>query len=295
MSINRILHGVSTLITVVDEHCCRQGTGFFYMQTVESDSEPQGSHWRQVGSIWLVTNRHILLTKLNDEEENVPKKLIFRLRRLEDEQLAWEPINLSTAELISRAKVHTDRSVDVAAIRIDDKITSMLGQVNDPESTQQGLAPFLGFGGIGNFNLPESAKVPIEVGGDVLVIGYPRGFYDERNLFPIVKSGIIATPPDLDFEGKPYFLIDAKLFPGSSGSAVITKPIDFKIENGRAMYSTSKHFAFLGVYSGGPYRRESIDLGDFEIIRKENFNLGIVWHARLVEDLISTGQTLRQL
>jgi len=32
-----------------------------------------------------------------------------------------------------------------------------------------------------------------EVGDDVLIIGYPYGFYDYENKYPIVKSGIIST------------------------------------------------------------------------------------------------------
>ena len=56
------------------------------------------------------------------------------------------------------------------------------------------------------------------------------------NLFPIVKSGIIASRWKTGFKGKPYFLIDAKLFPGSSGSVVITKPADFVIRNGANLH-----------------------------------------------------------
>jgi len=55
---------------------------------------------------------------------------------------------------------------------------------------------------------------------EVTFIGYPSGLYDEHNVTPITRKGITATPPWNDFQGQPAFLIDAGVFPGSSGSLV---------------------------------------------------------------------------
>lgn len=55
---------------------------------------------------------------------------------------------------------------------------------------------------------------------DILFIGYPSGLYDTRNSFPIVRRGITATPIWNDFENEERFLIDAGVYPGSSGSPV---------------------------------------------------------------------------
>jgi Trypsin-like peptidase domain len=56
---------------------------------------------------------------------------------------------------------------------------------------------------------------------DIFIVGYPIGVYDKRNNVPVIRRGITATPPFLDFEGRPLFLIDAPIFHGSSGSPVI--------------------------------------------------------------------------
>jgi hypothetical protein len=56
----------------------------------------------------------------------------------------------------------------------------------------------------------------------VLFVGYPNGMYDKTNMTPIVRRGISATPVQLDYDGEPVFLIDASVFPGSSGSPVFT-------------------------------------------------------------------------
>ena len=55
---------------------------------------------------------------------------------------------------------------------------------------------------------------------DVTFIGYPNGLYDTENMLPIVRRGITATPIWNDFNNKKKFLIDAGVYPGSSGSPV---------------------------------------------------------------------------
>ncbi|MCP1760016.1 S1-C subfamily serine protease [Bradyrhizobium japonicum] len=59
--------------------------------------------------------------------------------------------------------------------------------------------------------------LPLE---DVLVVGYPDGISDIRNNIPVFRRGITATPVNIDFEGRKEFLIDAAIYPGSSGSPV---------------------------------------------------------------------------
>jgi S1-C subfamily serine protease len=55
---------------------------------------------------------------------------------------------------------------------------------------------------------------------DVLVVGYPDGISDIKNNIPVFRRGITATPAYVDFEGRGEFLIDAAIYPGSSGSPV---------------------------------------------------------------------------
>ena len=55
---------------------------------------------------------------------------------------------------------------------------------------------------------------------DITFIGYPSGLYDNVNKLPIIRQGITATPIWNQFNGENVFLIDAGVFPGSSGSPV---------------------------------------------------------------------------
>ena len=54
----------------------------------------------------------------------------------------------------------------------------------------------------------------------VSVIGFPLGF-TSAGAFPIWKTGHIASDPDLNYQNKPAFLIDATTRSGMSGSPVV--------------------------------------------------------------------------
>lgn len=55
---------------------------------------------------------------------------------------------------------------------------------------------------------------------EILMVGYPVGLWDSVNNMPIFRKGITATHPNLNYEGREEFLIDAACYPGSSGSPV---------------------------------------------------------------------------
>jgi hypothetical protein len=133
-------------------------------------------------------------------------------------------------------------------------------------------------------------NIQVQVSDDVIVAGYPHGYYDDVNLFPIVKSGIVASRWGANFRGMPCFLIDAKLFPGSSGSIVVSKPIDIIVRDGQVLSAPDKQFAFLGVFSAEPFMEgRVIDAETIIITEKVSFNVGIVWYAGLIEEIIESG------
>jgi len=49
------------------------------------------------------------------------------------------------------------------------------------------------------------------------------------------------------------------------------------------MYAKEKQFAFLGIFSGEPFRQEEpLEFDDMTIVRRTGFNVGIVWYGHLV-------------
>lgn len=78
-------------------------------------------------------------------------------------------------------------------------------------------------------------------------LGYPNDLFDRKNYLPIFRSGITATPPDIDYDGKPLFIIDASVFGGSSGSPVFV--CDEGVHNVRNSMVMSSRFILLGILS----------------------------------------------
>lgn len=78
---------------------------------------------------------------------------------------------------------------------------------------------------------------------DVLMVGYPIGIADDVSNLPIVRRGITAIHPSVDFNGQPISVIDMACFPGSSGSPV------FAVEQ---LHGGNRKVTFLGVLFAGP-------------------------------------------
>lgn len=280
MNLNDKFHYISTVILTAAPSGSSQGTGFFY-ELLDSTNK-KGPHWRKIKGLWLVTNRHVILSRHNEVEVK-PSNITFYFRKVESEALKWEPITLSKDDIEARVRFHPDNNIDVAVIDVLDLFVK--GLKSGEKYTQ--------WYGVSKDNFAGKNNIDVETSCDVLIVGYPRGFYDDVNLFPIIKSGIVASRWDENFQGNRYFLIDAKLFPGSSGSIVISKPIDVVVKKGKIMHSSEKQFAFLGIFSGEPFHHENpVELDDMIIIQKSSFNLGIVWYAELVEEILDSGVPL---
>ncbi len=66
-----------------------------------------------------------------------------------------------------------------------------------------------------------SLVLEADVADEILMIGYPLGLWDYLNNFPIIRKGIAATHPAVDFQGKSIGVADIACFPGSSGSPIM--------------------------------------------------------------------------
>lgn len=88
---------------------------------------------------------------------------------------------------------------------------------------------------------------------DVLMVGYPNGLWDAKNNFPLLRRGITASHPAVDYDvnGVATTVIDMACFPGSSGSPV------FIYNNGTVVdkqgnVSIASRAILLGVLYSGP-------------------------------------------
>jgi hypothetical protein len=125
---------------------------------------------------------------------------------------------------------------------------------------------------------------------DILMAGYPNGIWDEKNNMPVLRRGVSATHPNLDWNGKPEFLIDAACFPGSSGSPVFLFNLGGYAAKTGGMVIGSR-LKLLGVLYAGP--QHTVE-GEIRIVKVPTLerpvavstipnNLGIVVKARKLE------------
>ena len=258
------------IITETSQRVTSQGSGFFY--SVSDPPVPGGPQYQWVGTdIWVITNRHVVMPKVEGGETQ-PTAISVHLQRWDNMlgRMEWVPVALSGDDIRERVRLHPDESVDVAAI----DVSGLLAQ--EIESNKDRFAYNSPFCLSRDLLIRNNKKMQIEASSDILVVGYPKGYYDDINLFPIVKSGIIASKWGAEFQGHPCFLIDAKLFPGSSGSIVISKPIDMVVEDGQllTLKDDKKAFTLLGIFSGA---FEDLDYG-----------FGIAWYAEIIGELLRT-------
>jgi hypothetical protein len=128
----------------------------------------------------------------------------------------------------------------------------------------------------------------LDVTAPVLFVGFPNGMFDQKHYLPIFRRGYVATAPDLDFNGQPVFLIDASVFPGSSGSPVFTV--------GDSILGGTPALKLLGVVAAVytqptegriswrplPARQEAVPTVD------QMIDLGIVFKARCIRETITS-------
>lgn len=130
---------------------------------------------------------------------------------------------------------------------------------------------------------------------DVVFIGYPYGLWDSKNLLPIIRKGITATSIGIDFKGEKQFLIDASVFPGSSGSPVFIYNKGFyTLKDG---YTIPKNrLLFIGILSSILYRKHK---NEIQIITeptkdtqtsvyKERIDLGKVFNSSAIIEVIES-------
>jgi len=130
----------------------------------------------------------------------------------------------------------------------------------------------------------------------IFFVGYPTGLYDHKNNLPIFRQGTTATPLEIDFEGKKQFLIDAAVFPGSSGSPVFWYPVGRNLSEitGGLYLEAQRSFFFLGILTGGFIQEEKGSIvripipttlpAQFEY--HQMINLGWVIKASVIVDFI---------
>lgn len=270
-----LLDASVVLITVGGSHASepKQGTGFLLRWRGDEGTKDEGEKsCRQrndpnddktvVCKILLVTNKHVLPAEGDDS----PVYITINNFSPTSKQVSNVQIEVvdEVGKYLPSVKVHP-HGYDLAMVDVTRDLEK--GNVTNFKTfATSSLAV--------NSNPPKDMRaLPAALGDTVYVLGYPSGIYDPRNAYPILRSGIIATNPHGTFEFNQQlrekfgltsvkgFLIDAAIFPGSSGSLVLRKPINHE-------YANSPYA--LGIISA------SIPIEDVELKSTQRMGLAVV-------------------
>lgn len=211
------------------------GTGFFF----DFPRGPNQAVYTMVTNTHVIKNSHLLRFQL-------------RARTPDGGPNHKEQITFSITCKASSWILHPDPTVDLALLPIGQFLES---------TNAEGKLPY--FITLGREAIPSEDELR-DLGAveDLLMVGYPIGLWDSVNNLPIVRRGITATHPTINYDGDEEFLIDAACFPGSSGSPVfLYNPDGWAQRNGSLIRGQSR-IRLVGVLYASPKRNAK---GGFEI------------------------------
>lgn len=231
------------------------GTGFLL-------SRPVGEN---AIKIYLVSNKHVLVgaesialtfTHMKNGEPEHGNNLRF-------------PINNVGANVVG----HPNSNVDIAILECTGLFLMLQNQL---------FVKTVSYDMLSDFTEPE-----LNVAENVLFVGYPDNRYDAKNNLPLIRQGLIASHPKYDYNGDPVFIMDAQVFPGSSGSPVYIDMTFENIKNGQIVIGQKK-IKLLGIVAQTMIRNNklaAIPTG-VQIATQEVIGLGIVFKSTAIKELI---------
>ena len=242
------------------------GTGFFFNYQERT---------------YIVTNRHVVKPDDDSDDDddinptegyiwlrnktNVSEANRFPIRFEKDGKPTW--------------KTHPAEDVDLAIIPVNSRLSSF-DELFDEESTvRSGNLAFTS-----DYFLHENVRPDQRVS----LVGYPGDFMDSETRFPIRRNALIASPHGIGFENKPYFLTDARMHPGTSGSPVVMESRGLQQTYGNVPEERRKDLYLLGVHSAKFYatKFEERNESDQEIIAgRGELDLNVAWYPSLITDI----------
>lgn len=225
------------------------GTGFFY-----------GFN----DLIFLVTNKHVL-----KDAEYIQFKVFTEDENRELDYQFMATMRLYEDDLQQRSCGHPSEEVDIQVINLN----SICIKFDTPN---RGIfCPVIS----ANLIPDQTALENLFAIEHIVFVGYPNAMWDDVNHLPIVRTGTTASLLTKDFDGKPKFLIDASVFPGSSGSPVFI--IDESWYSDRTgIFPGQTRLFFLGVVSGVYLRR---NMADIEIIPVPTTNKPVALFDQMID------------
>jgi S1-C subfamily serine protease len=215
-----------------------------------------GFFFEREKKLYLVTSHHVLV---DDASGHHPDRIEIDLH-IDSTRLA-RSVSFSiplykNAMSIWRSGSDTAGDIDVAMIELE----------------RQRLPANIVYHAFTPAHLPEHFET-IEIGSPLLVVGFPLGFHDNVHHLPVVRQAVIASSFGLRFQGKGYFLTDARTHRGTSGAPVVMRATGDQQKLGELPW------LLLGVHSA------RLDVAPRDLILDEALGLNCSWYADILMTL----------
>lgn len=236
------------------------GTGFLLQRPVGEN---------QV-KLYLVSNKHVFastesialtFTKLKDGKPDIGNS-----------------VRLPISGIKNNIVQHPNPNVDIAVLECTGLFVLLPDQLYFKAVSYNMLATF--------------QEKELSVAENVYFVGYPDNRYDIKNNLPLVRTGIIASYPQYDYNGDPVFIIDAQVFPGSSGSPVYIDLTFENMKNGQIVLG-KRNIKLLGIVSQTMIRNnqlKAVPTGS-QLLTEEVLGLGVVFKATEIKKIIDSMPT----
>jgi len=236
-------------------------TGFLIGKLVTPPPPQSPIHY-----VYLVTNRHVF---------DGSKEATLRFN-----PAAGNPAKEFQLSLVSQIGAplyaqHPDSEIDIA-------VTS----INLTVLRQQGIQ--YAFFSDNNHVLTLRGHSPATTseGDAVFILGFPMGDVGKDRNYVVSRKGSIARIRDTISGSSKYFLVDATIFPGNSGSPVVTKQESMAIQGTKAIPAAN----LLGIVAAYlPYTDVAISAQTKRprIVFEENSGLAIVFPVDSIMDVVN--------
>ena len=210
-----------------------------------------GFFFERGARLFLVTSRHVMI---DEPSKHFPDRIEIELHTAADNMAHSTGFSMPLyqgGKSVWRQGSDTGGEIDVAVLEIDRKAL--------PKTTA--LRAFT----------PEhlhDVREPVELGASLLVVGFPLGFHDALHHLPVVRHAVNASPFGLRFQGKGYFLTDARTHRGTSGAPVVMR--------GHSARLGDLPWTLLGVHSS------RLDVGTRDLKQDEALGLNCAWYADIL-------------
>lgn len=202
--------------------------------------------------LFLVTSRHVMIDEPSDHfPDRIEIELHTDLANLAASTLYSIPLYRDGRSLWRQGQ-DSAGEIDVAVIEIE----------------RPALPETVVYAAFTPSQLHDPAE-QVEVGTSLLVVGFPLGFHDTLHHMPVVRHAIIASSFGFRFQGKGYFLTDARTHRGTSGAPVVMR------DRGDPT-SEDLPWVLLGVHSA------RLDVGTRDMELDEALGLNCAWYADIL-------------